>query len=196
MTAAAPLAIDWAKELGLSLGDLVLVVCAAVGIYLAVVVLTRLTGPRPLAAFSTFDIVVGVAMGSLVGRVVLVRTSLLAGVVGLAVLLLLQRGTRRLRDREGVQLLEPRAHLLVWQGRPLADGLARAHLSRRDLHAQLRAQGIGDIAQVRAAVFERDAEVTVLRSDEPFDPHMLIDVSGVPDPIAAAAEQAEASEDL
>lgn len=191
-----PLAIDWARELGLSWGDLLLVVLAAVGVYVAVVVLTRLTGPRPLATFSTFDVVVGVAMGSLVGRVVLVRTSLLAGVVGLAVLLLLQRATRRLRDRGETEVVEPRAHLLVWEGEPLAEGLRRAHVSRRDLHAQLRAHGIGDIDDVRAAVFERDAEVTVIHREAPLDPHMLVDVTGVPDRIARAAREAEQEEDL
>lgn len=192
-----PVAIDWAAELGLSWGDLLLVVLSAVGVYATVVVFTRLTGPRPLTTFSTFDVVVGVAMGSLVGRVVLVRTSLLAGVVGLAVLLLLQHAVRRVRDRgDASGNVEPRAHLLVWQGDPQPDGLARAHVSRQDLHAQLRAKGIGDIRQVRAAVFERDGELTVLRADEPFDPHMVVDVTGVPEPVAAAARRAREDDDL
>ena len=193
----APLAIDWARELGLSWGDLVLVVLSAVGIYAAVVVLTRITGPRPMTAFSTFDVVVGVAMGSLVGRVVLVRTSLLAGIVGLGTLLVLQHLARRVRDRgEAAGNVEPRAHLLVWQGEPQPDGLSRAHVSRQDLHAQLRAKGIGDIRVVQAAVFERDGELTVLRADEPFDPHMVVDVTGVPEPVAAAARRAREDDDL
>lgn len=177
---AAPLAIDWARELGLSWGDLLLVVLAAAGIYLAVVAMTRISGPRPLATFSTFDVVVSVAMGSLVGRVVLVRTSLLAGVVGLAVLLVLQRAVRRIRNRDGVQVVEPRAHLLVWDGEVLDDGLARAHISRRDLYTQLRADGIGDVRRVRAAVFERDAEISVITTDTDLDPELLADVTGVP----------------
>lgn len=189
MTALPVAAIDWAKELGLSWADLLLVVLAAVGIYLAVLVLTRVNGPRPIASFSTFDVVVGVAMGSLVGRVVLVRTSLLAGVVGLAVLFVLQMTVRRLRNDDGAAFVEPAARLLVWQGDPLPEGLRRAGLSRWDLHAQLRGQGVGDMGQVQAAVFERDGELTVIHADTPLDPHMLVDVSGLPDAVAAAARE-------
>ena len=186
MSPAPPLAIDWAKELGLSWGDLLLVVLAAVGVYVGVVLLTRLSGPRSLASFSTFDIVVSVAMGSLVGRVVLVRTSLLAGLVGLAVLLVLQRLVRTLRDDEGVAVVDPRAHLLVWEGQLLDDGLERAHLSRRDLYTQLRASGIGSVTHVRAAIFERDAEISVITVDTPVDPELLRDVTGVPDGVVGA----------
>ena len=178
---AAPLAIDWATELGLNWGDLLLVVLACIGIYAAVVVLTRLTGPRPLATFSTFDVVVGVAMGSLVGRVVLVRTSLLAGVVALAVLLLLQSTVRHVRDVDGVAFVEPKAHLLVWNGEILDDGLQRAHVSRRDLFTQLRGNGIGDVGEVRAAIFERDAEISIVRAGTEIHPELLRDVVGVPE---------------
>lgn len=187
-------AIDWSEELGLSWGDLLLVVLATTGIYLAVVLVTKWSGPRPLAPFSTFDVVLSVAIGSLVGRVVLVRTSLLAGVVGLVVLLALQSTVRRLRNGEGAAFLEPEARLLVWQGAPLADEMATAGVSRWDLHAQLRGHGIGDIREVQAAVFERDGALTVIRADAPLDPLMLVDVSGVPAPIAAAARDRQAED--
>lgn len=192
MGTAPPLpvaAIDWGEELGLSWGDLLLVVLAATGIYAAVVLVTKVTGPRPLAPFSTFDIVLSVAIGSLVGRVVLVRTSLLAGVVGLVVLLALQTTVRRFRNGEGAAFVEPPARLLVWQGAPLAEGLQAAGLSHWDLHAQLRAQGVGDLAQVQAAVFERNGAVTVIPADTPLDPRMLVDVSGLPDAVADAARE-------
>ena len=66
-------------------------------------------------------------------------------------------------------------------GTTLDDGLERAHLSRRDLYTQLRAGGIGSVAHVRAAIFERDAQISVITVDTPVDPEMLRDVTGVPD---------------
>lgn len=182
----APLAIQWAKELGLGWADALLVVLAAVGIYVAVVVVTRVRGPRPLASFSTFDIVVSVAIGSLVGRVVLVRTSLLAGVLGLFVLIGLQSTVRHLRDEDDAAFVEPRARLLVWDGHVVEKQLRRSRVSRRDLHAELRAAGVADLRQVRAAVFERDGQISVIPAGTSVDLETFADVSGVPeDPPAA-----------
>lgn len=179
--AAAPLGIEWAVELGLGWGDALLVVLAAVGIYAAVVVVTRVRGPRPLASFSTFDIVVSVAIGSLVGRVVLVRTSLLAGVVGLVVLIGLQSTVRHLRNEDDAAFVEPRARLLVWDGQVVEEQLRRTRVTRRDLHAEMRAAGVADVRQLQAAVFERNGAISVIPAGAPVDLATFADVSGVPE---------------
>ncbi len=179
--APAPLGIEWAAELGLGWADALLVVLATVGIYLAVVVVTRIRGPRPLASFSTFDIVVSVAIGSLVGRVVLVRTSLLAGILGLVVLIGLQSTVRHLRYEDEAAFVEPHARLLVWDGHVVEEQLRWTHVTQRDLHAQLRAAGIADVRQVRAAVFERDGAISVIPAGTPLDLAAFADVSGVPE---------------
>lgn len=190
MTRSLPLStIDWGAELGLSWGDLLLVVLAATGIYLVVVLVTKWTGPRPLAPF--LDLrrrpVGGHRVAARSRRAGAHLAARRCGRAGRAVGPADDRAA--LRNGEGAAFLEPEARLLVWQGDPIEEAMDIAGLSRWDLHAQLRGQGIGDLAQVQAAVFERDGAVTVVHADTPLDARMLVDVSGLPDAIAAAARE-------
>ncbi|MDP8928147.1 MAG: DUF421 domain-containing protein, partial [Actinomycetota bacterium] len=59
------------RELGLSWILTLLVVVAALGIYGTVIFFSRLAGIRSHSRMSTFDFVTTVAIGTIVGRVVL-----------------------------------------------------------------------------------------------------------------------------
>lgn len=54
---------------------------------------------------------------------------------------------------------------LVRNGRLLRANLKREYISHEELWTQLRAQGIGDLAEVRSAQIEADGTVTVIRRD-------------------------------
>lgn len=170
--------MEWA-ELGITWSDVGLVVVAGLGMYLFVVLVVRLIGPRSLGSFSAFDLVVTIAMGSIIGRVVLVRTSLAAGVVGLATLFAAQSIARLLRHRTLLsRLIDHPPVLLVRSGVLVDNGLRRAGLERRDIYEQLRLAGLADLADVEAAVLERDGSVSIVGSGATVSAEVFSDVPG------------------
>lgn len=65
------------------------------------------------------------------------------------------------------RLVEPAPLLLVDRGRVIARNLRQEFLTREDLDAQLRLNGITSIAEVRAAYLEGDGRFSVLAYDKP-----------------------------
>ena len=170
------------SRLGLSWSELGLGVFSALGIYAAVVVYTRVAGQRSLASMSTFDFAVSVAIGAVVGRVVLVRTSLLGGIVGLAVLFGLQAVLGFVRNRtDWGRTIDNAPILLLHRGRFLPDNLHRAHVGEEDVREQVRLQGVGRLADVHAVVLERSGGVSVITTGDRLDDELFANVVGWPD---------------
>lgn len=71
------------SELGISWQEAGLVVVTALAIYGVTLVGARVLGQRQFASLSTHDLVFVFALGSIIGRTVLVRTSLAGAVIGL-----------------------------------------------------------------------------------------------------------------
>lgn len=138
--------------------------------------LTRIFGQRSLGSFSTFDFPVAVAMGAIVGRTALVRTSLASGVVALSTLFAIQAGLAFLRNRTRLgAIVDNRPLLLVEAGNVLEDNLRRAHLTRQDLYERLRQHSVCSISEVAAVVIERNGVLSVAKGRE-LDPELLSDV--------------------
>jgi uncharacterized membrane protein YcaP (DUF421 family) len=82
------------------------VVLAAVGMYLALLLALRLAGRRLVAPLSTYDVAAGISVGAVFGRAVLGYTPTLpAGVIGVATLALLHKGTRSMHGARGAGAL-------------------------------------------------------------------------------------------
>jgi uncharacterized membrane protein YcaP (DUF421 family) len=64
------------------------------------------------------------------------------------------------------RLVVPRRLSLVLNGRVQARNLRREFITREELDAKLREQGVSDLAQVRAAYLEGDGHVSVIRQPE------------------------------
>lgn len=141
----------------------------AVGIagYAGLVLLLRVTGKRTLAKMNAFDLVVTVSFGSTLATLLLSRdVSLAEGLLAFALLCLLQyavafTSVRSPRFRELVKS-EPTA--LVLDGHLLVDRLTRERVSRDEVLAAVRAQGIASLSQVAAVVLETDGSFSVVRA--------------------------------
>jgi uncharacterized membrane protein YcaP (DUF421 family) len=141
------------------------VVAKTLLLYLTALVGFRVGERRTLAQMSPFDFVAAVAVGAIVGRVPNAEgTSYLAGAATLVAVLLAHRAATRLRfaPRLG-RLIEHSPRVLVANGEVRDDELRRCGLTRADLYAQLRQQGIGDLDEVGYAVFEQRGQVSVIR---------------------------------
>ena len=167
------------ERLGATWGELVSLVPSAVGVYLAVIVLTRLTGVRALAKMSSFDFAATVAVGSTVASVALGSSPLASGVVALGLLYGMQYLVATLRRRDLLGGAVDNSPILLMAGAEVLDGnLRHARVSRAELWSQLRQAGVVRRDQVHAVIMETTGDISVLRTGERFDPELLEGVRG------------------
>ncbi len=173
------------EPLGATWGQVATVVVTVVGMYATFMVLVRVVGQRALAGMSGFDIGCIVALGSVLGRTVLLDTpTLMIGVVALATLFGVQAVLGALgRFRSVDRLLNREPVLLVRDGVLLTDAMRRAHVSVDEVRQRLRLAGVRSLTEVGRCTLERNGAVSVLRAGAPVDAWLHADV---PSPVSQA----------
>lgn len=154
-----------------SLPDLIRVLIVSTLAYIGLVLILRKAGKRSLAKLNAFDLVVTVALGSILATTQLSReVSLLEGLLAIALLALLQWTVSRFsivstRFRKLVRS-EPR--LLLENGVFREDAMRAERLTRSEIEASIRSAGIGRIEDVAAVIIESDGSLSVIpeRGDE------------------------------
>ncbi len=169
------------SKLGMPWSDVWEIVVTATCVYFAVVALARIFGQRQFSRLTAYDLPFVFALGSLVGRVILVRTTLAAALVGILTMFALHTGSGWLHHHVPFvhQLLENRPVLLVAHGRMIDENIRRARTSALEVHEKLRLSGVGSIDQVQAAILERTGDISIITSSQDVDPSMFDDVWGI-----------------
>jgi uncharacterized membrane protein YcaP (DUF421 family) len=155
-----------------------MVVFTAVGVYLTLLLFTRLAGLRSFSKLSSFDFAITVAIGSVVATVILSDDPpLVQGIIGLASLFGIQSIVSALRNRSGrVRRAVDNTPLLLMAGdEVVAENLREARMTRDDLRAKLREANVLHPDQIRAVVMESTGDVSVLHGS-PDDPALDLDV--------------------
>lgn len=150
-------------------------------VYLAAVVLLRVSGKRSLAKLNAFDLIVTVALGSvLASTVTSSNTALLSGVAGFGLLLLLQILVSWLTSRRHVtsSVVRSEPTLVVRHGEFLPDALTDVRLTEDEVRQAVRSQGVGGLDQVAAVCLESDGSVSVITGSSVGDGSALADVRG------------------
>ena len=167
------------ERLGAPWAVLGTIVISAVLVYVAVIVLTRLSGVRSLAKMSSFDFAATVAVGSTVASTALGSTPLVNGVVALCMLYGLQYLIATLRRRDVFHGALDNAPMLLMAGPEVLEGnLRHTRVSREELWAQLRLAGVQRREQVRAVIMETTGDMSILQGEGPFDAELLQGVRG------------------
>lgn len=165
------------SEFAASRTELLAGALAALAIYVAVIVATRIAGLRSFSKMSSFDFAMTVAIGSLIATAASGQGSLATVLIGMVVLYASQFLVARLRRQGLLGGAVDNTPLLLMDGdRILHDNLARAGITLDDLHGKLRESNVLEYGQVRAAVFETTGDVSVLHGDGELDPVLLRDV--------------------
>lgn len=154
--------IDWITTSWRALGY---VLASTLGIYLALVLLTRIAGLRSFSKLSGFDFAVTVAIGSVVATVLVAKDPpLLQGIVALAGLYAVQIGVAALRHRwSWFSDLVDNEPLLLMDGQEiLYDNLQECDVTVTDLRAKLREANVIRMEEVRAVVMETTGDISVL----------------------------------
>jgi len=155
----------WFEASGTSL----LAICiSAIGIYIAVIIFTRIAGKRSFSKMSSFDFAMTVAIGSIIASTILSKSiSLLQGVVGLAIVYILQISAALLRRFNLFQKAIDNTPLLLMDGEKiLEDNLRKARVTESDLRSKLREANVTQMSQIKAVVFETTGDISVLHASD------------------------------
>lgn len=164
-----------------SFSSALMVIISTIGIYVALILFTRLAGVRSFSKMSSFDFAVTVAIGSLVASTVLAKDPpLLQAIVALGVLFLIQIGVASLRSRSFVRgLVDNKAILLMDGTEIIQENMKKARVTHADLLGKLREANVTQFSQIKAVVMETTGDISVLHhqdQDHKIDDELLQDL--------------------
>ena len=138
--------------------------------YCALVLLLRVSGKRTLTKLNAFDLVVTVALGSVLATTLLSKTvSVAEGALAMAMLIGLQYviAWSSVRSKRILSLVKAEPTLLLHNGDFLNQAMLRQRVAREDLLAVLRAHGNTAPDEISGIVLETDGSFSVLSKGAP-----------------------------
>ena len=153
-------------------------------IYTALIIIVRLSGERAASRMNNFDWIVTIAVGAMVGTVVMVRKATVAeGLTGIVVLFGLKHLVTRLSFSLPWfhRLVQAKPTLLYYDGAFLEDRMRRERVTRDEIFASVRKEGLAGLHEVWAVVLESSARLSVIRRSELKESEALANVPGLPD---------------
>lgn len=154
--------------------SLVRILLVGPAIYVALVTTLRISGKRTLSKLNAFDLVVTVALGSVLGAVLVNGSiSVAEGVVAIAVLVLSQLVVTFLSVRwpRFERFVKAEPSVVLENGIPRTDEMREVRVTRQELRAAMREAGVTAEEHVQAITLETDGSLTVVeRSSEHGEP--------------------------
>ena len=145
------------------------VAASTVAIYATTVIAVRLAGRRTVAQISAFDVVVTIALGSIVATTAVSSTASYAqGATAVSTLLVLQVlvGALRMRYPSLSRVLDFRPQVVVRDGEAdLSRHPFGPQLTEEELRSKLRQQGVFDLSSVTVVIVEPTGDVSSATSD-------------------------------
>ena len=137
--------------------------------YVILITLLRVTGPRTLAKWYAFDLIITVALGSTFANGVLSKDiSVAQAVAGFLLLISLQYAINKISQHwpRFVSIVNPAPVLLLFEGEFQDKAMKRNRVSRADVCKALRAKGHAAYEQVAAVVLEPDGTFSIVEKME------------------------------
>ena len=134
--------------------------------YIALVMMLRASGKRTLTKLNAFDLVVTVALGSVLATVMLSNSVPLAeGVLALFLLIALQFVITWLSVRMSwfSDLVKSEPSLVFRNGEFLRDAMRRQRLTENEIRSAIRASGHAEPRTISAVILETDGSLSVLK---------------------------------
>ncbi len=141
-------------------------------VYIAVLVMMRISGKRTVGEFTPFDVIVlmllsEAASNSMTGGEESVQGGLIvvATLIGLNYLSAFLSTRSRMVDK----LLQGRPVVLIRRGKVIKDALLANNMPENDLREAMRSQAIRRYEDVELALLEPDGEVSFFKRESPTD---------------------------
>ncbi len=161
-----------------------MVLISTAGIYIALIIFTRIAGLRSFSKMSSFDFAVTVAIGSIIASTILSSDPpLLQAIVALGVLYVVQMTVALLRVNNTMisALVDNKPMMLMNGANIIEKNMKKAGVTANDLRAKLREANVTQLSQVMAVVMESTGDISVLHHSDKnheLDPFLLKDVLG------------------
>ncbi|WP_432670749.1 DUF421 domain-containing protein [Flavobacterium sp. SM2513] len=153
---------------GISFDKVVTIVIATLLIFIAIILLTRLSGKRSFSKMSSFDFASTIAIGSIIASGILLKdVTPSTAITALTTIFALQTLIAYLR-RFGIihKIIDNQPLLLMDGSTILVENLKKARVTEDDLRSKLRAANVLDISEVRAVVLESTGNLSVLHTSD------------------------------
>jgi uncharacterized membrane protein YcaP (DUF421 family) len=154
-------AIEWQQVLGICL--------SAVGLYLGLMLFTRLMGLRSFSKLSSYDFAMTVAVGSILASTILSDLpSLSQGLLAIGVLFIIQASISVVRRKvKSIKaLIDNQPIILMAHGEYFCSNLQEANLTTSDIQQVLRKNGLKSKTEVFAVIMETTGEMSVIKNNE------------------------------
>lgn len=156
-------------------------ILSTIGIYVALIFLTRISGVRSFSKLSSFDFAITVAIGSLLASTIISKDPpLLLAIVALSSLFAIQMLVASLRNNNFVSKLVNNKPLLLMKGDiMLIRNMKKGQVSQPDLLAKLREANVLKVDQIQAVIMETTGDISVLHHQKErvdFDTEVLGDL--------------------
>jgi uncharacterized membrane protein YcaP (DUF421 family) len=149
--------------------------------YVTLVLLLRVGGKRVLAKLNAFDLVVTVALGSMLANAVLSKdVRFVDALTGMALLIVAQWVVTRVTNWTpgGRRFVNSEPTLVVRDGQVIASALSGMRLTQGEVAQAVRSSGQGGLADVAAVVLEPDGTLSVVPRSSVGDGRALDEVPG------------------
>ncbi len=136
--------------------------------YVGLVAFLLISGKRTLAKLNAFDLVVTVALGSILASILIQRSLPLAeGMTALALLIGLQYlvTATSVRWEAFARSVRRSPSLLVRKGDFLKDAMRRERVTEREVLSAVRASGVSGVEAATAVFLESDGTMSVIQDD-------------------------------
>ncbi len=140
-------------------------VIAAVAAYAMLLAALRISGKRTLSKLNAFDLVVTIALGSVLAAVVLSRTTaLVEGLAAFVMLVALQYAVATVSLRFGPfrRLAKSSPTALLHGGHLLEEQMAAERVGVEEVAEAVRKEGYGSFTQVEKVILETDGTLSVI----------------------------------
>lgn len=155
------------KLFDLSLDTAINVVLCCLGIYITVILLTRIYGKRSFSKMSSFDFAMTVAIGSLIASTILTSSvSLAEGILALVAVYSFQLTAAFLRRYSFFsKAIDNTPLLLMEKSNIYYENLKKARVTEGDIRSKLREANVTSFEHVHAVIFETTGDISVIHSE-------------------------------
>ncbi|RHW35888.1 DUF421 domain-containing protein [Lysinibacillus yapensis] len=137
--------------------------------YISLIILLRISGKRTLSEFSAFDLVVSVAIGSVLSTIMLDKQVKLAdGITAMAVLIAMQYmgAWLAVRSKFFEGLIKATPELLYYNGEYFSSTMKKARIQEEEILQAARSSGIASMMEVEAVVLESNGNLSVIQKTD------------------------------
>jgi uncharacterized membrane protein YcaP (DUF421 family) len=145
------------------------VMIRAIIIFFIALVMVRFGGKRIFGKHTAFDIVLGIVLGSILGRAITGNAPFLTSIIAAFTLVFLHWLIAFFSIKWDLigRLVKGNFQLLVKDGEIQWDNMKKNNISERDLHEAIRLHGNGaEVEKIETAYYERSGEISIQLKDQ------------------------------